>query len=101
MWRYWESWGAGGERGRGAGGEEAGDESEGTDTGRDIPQGEEEEEGEEEENIQGQREEQPEGQQVDPCRSSAAPLGLRCREGVPVQAVCKAVSFQFIAQCVH
>ena len=38
--------------------------------------GEEKEEGEEKENIQGQREEQPEGQQVDPCGSSTAPLGL-------------------------
>ena len=70
-------------------GEKAGDESEGIDTERDIPEGEEGEEGEEEEegeegeegedeeeNIQGQREEQPDRQQVDPCGSSNAPLGL-------------------------
>ena len=49
-------------------GEKAGDESEGTDTERDTP------EGEEEENIQ--REEQPEEQQVDPCGSPTALLGL-------------------------
>ena len=49
-------------------GEKAGDDSEGTDTERDTP------EGEEEENIQ--REEQPEEQQVDPCGSPTAPLGL-------------------------
>ncbi len=47
-------------------GERACDESEGSDTEREIPEGEEhEEEGEGEENIQGQREEQPEGQKVD------------------------------------
>ncbi len=47
-------------------GERGCDESEGSDTEREIPEGEEhEEEGEEEENIQGQREEQPEGQKVD------------------------------------
>ncbi len=58
-------------------GERACDESEGSDTEREIPEGEEhEEEGEEEENIQGQREEQPEGQKVDPCGSSTAPSGL-------------------------
>ncbi len=58
-------------------GERACDESEGSDTEREIPKGEEhEEEGEEEENIQGQREEQPEGQKVDPCGSSTAPSGL-------------------------
>ncbi len=51
-------------------GERACDESEGSDTEREIP------EGEEEENIQGQREEQPEGQKVDPCGSSTAPSGL-------------------------
>lgn len=51
-------------------GENAGDESEGADTERDTP------EGEEEENIQGQREEQPEEQQVDSCGSSTAPSGL-------------------------
>ena len=43
---------------------------------RDTPEGEEEKEGEEEENIQGQREEQPEEQQVDPCGSRTAPSGL-------------------------
>ena len=53
-------------------GEKAGDESEGTDTERDIP------EGEEEENIQGQKEEQPEGQQVDSCGSSDAPFAQVC-----------------------
>ena len=51
-------------------GERAGDQTEGTDTERDTP------EGEEEENIQGQRGEQPEEQQVDPCGSSTAPSGL-------------------------
>ena len=75
-------------------GEKAGDESEGTYTERNIP---EEEEGEEEENVKGQREEQ----QVDPCGSSTAPLGLLCREGVFVHAMCKAVSLQFLLQCVH
>ena len=49
-------------------GEKAGDESKGH--WRATP------EGEEEEIIQGQREEQPEEQQVDPCGSSNAPLGL-------------------------
>ncbi|XP_032369769.1 bromo and FHA domain-containing protein DDB_G0267958 [Etheostoma spectabile] len=64
------------------------DDSEASDTERDIPEGEEdeeegeedeeegeedEEEGEKEENIQGQRKEQPEGQQVDPCGLSTAP----------------------------
>ena len=57
-------------------GEKAGDETQGTNTVRDIPEGEKEEEGEEGENIQGQREEQPEEQQVDPCGSCAASLGL-------------------------
>ncbi len=52
-------------------GERACDESEGSDTEREIPEGEEHEE-----NIQGQREEQPEGQKVDPCGSSTAPSGL-------------------------
>ena len=47
-------------------GEKAGDESEGTDTERDIP------EGEEEENVKGQREEQ----QADPCGSRTASSGL-------------------------
>ena len=51
-------------------GERAGDESEGIDTERDTP------EGEDEKNIQGQRDEQPEEQQVDPCGSSTAPSGL-------------------------
>ena len=72
-------------------GERACDESEGSDTEREIPEGKEddeegeeheeegeehEEEGEEHGNIQGQREKQPEGQQVDPCGSSTAPSGL-------------------------
>ena len=51
-------------------GEKAGDEIWGTDSERDTL------EGEEEEDIWGQREEQLEGQQVDPCGSSNAPLGL-------------------------
>ena len=49
-------------------GEKAGDESEGSDTQRDTP------EGEKEENLQGLREEQSEGQQADPCGSHTAPL---------------------------
>ena len=76
-------------------GEKAGDESEGTDTERDTP------EGEEEENIQGQREEQSEEQQVDPCGSRTAPSGLSCTTAVLVQDICKAVSLQFIPQRVH
>ena len=56
-------------------GERAFDESEGSDTEREISESEkDEEEGEEEENIQRQREKQPEVQQVNPCGSSTAGL---------------------------
>lgn len=64
--------------------ERACDESVGSHTEGEIPEGEEdEEEGEEHEDnreeeisLQRQREEQPAGQQVDPCGSSTAPSSL-------------------------